>query len=161
MKVDNNHRTALFYCPHCSKTQWCREGEVQLCKLCKHCLIQFNEFISEEELKDLVLKNDGKDYTLMLLAAQQKAVQSPEYSPQKHWEKPLAKASVNARIIQPTIRMQTHLEEPSFSPKCPTCGSTAVKRIGFVERAVSVELLGLWSSKLGKTMSCKNCGAKW
>lgn len=43
-------------------------------------------------------------------------------------------------------------------PKCPTCGSLNVKKIGGVERAASVGLFGLFSKKIGKTFECKNCG---
>lgn len=46
-------------------------------------------------------------------------------------------------------------------PKCPTCGSTNVEKIGTLERGISVTAWGLFSSKLGKTMKCKNCGYKW
>lgn len=47
------------------------------------------------------------------------------------------------------------------TPKCPTCGSTNIKKIGNLERGASVGLFGLFSSKIGKTMQCKNCGYKW
>lgn len=47
------------------------------------------------------------------------------------------------------------------TPKCPTCGSTKVHKIGVMERGVSVGLFGLFSSKIGKTMKCNNCGYKW
>ena len=43
-------------------------------------------------------------------------------------------------------------------PKCPTCGSLNVKKIGSVERAASVGLFGLFSKKINKTFECKNCG---
>lgn len=46
-------------------------------------------------------------------------------------------------------------------PKCPTCGSENVKRIGKLSRLVSVKMWGAASDKLGKTMECGNCGYKW
>lgn len=46
-------------------------------------------------------------------------------------------------------------------PKCPTCQSTNVSKIGSLERGVSVAALGLMSGKIGKTMKCNNCGYKW
>lgn len=46
-------------------------------------------------------------------------------------------------------------------PKCPTCGSTNVKKIGAGKRWVSTGMFGLASSNLGKTMQCGSCGAKW
>ena len=49
----------------------------------------------------------------------------------------------------------------TYKPKCPTCGSTDIKRIGDIERGVSVGAFGLASSKINKTFKCKNCGYTW
>ena len=46
-------------------------------------------------------------------------------------------------------------------PKCPTCGSTNVKYISTLNRAVSIGVFGLFSSKIGKNYECLNCKAKW
>ena len=46
-------------------------------------------------------------------------------------------------------------------PKCPTCGSLSVKKIGGAERAVSVGMFGLFSKKINKTFKCGNCGYTW
>lgn len=46
-------------------------------------------------------------------------------------------------------------------PKCPTCGSTNIKKISGTKRWVTTGLFGLASSNVGKTMECKNCGYKW
>lgn len=47
------------------------------------------------------------------------------------------------------------------SPKCPSCGSANVSKIGTLNRMVSTGLFGLASSKIGKTHKCKNCGTTW
>ena len=46
-------------------------------------------------------------------------------------------------------------------PKCPTCGSLNVRKIGTLSRMASVGFFGLGSSKLGKIEECKDCGYKW
>ncbi len=46
-------------------------------------------------------------------------------------------------------------------PKCPTCGSTNIKKISGTKRWIGTGLFGLASSNLGKTMQCNSCGAKW
>nr|DAO90213.1 MAG TPA: RNA polymerase-like protein [Caudoviricetes sp.] len=46
-------------------------------------------------------------------------------------------------------------------PKCPTCGSTNIKRISGTKRWLTTGLFGLASSDIGKTMVCKNCGFKF
>lgn len=46
-------------------------------------------------------------------------------------------------------------------PKCPTCSSNNVQKIGTGERAVSVAMLGIFSKKINKSFKCKNCGYTW
>ena len=46
-------------------------------------------------------------------------------------------------------------------PTCPTCGSTNVRHISTFNRAVSIGVFGLFSSKIGKNYECLNCKAKW
>lgn len=45
------------------------------------------------------------------------------------------------------------------SPKCPYCGSFNTSKIGNVTRGISVGLLGLASSKIGKQWHCDHCGS--
>ena len=47
------------------------------------------------------------------------------------------------------------------TPTCPTCGSTNVKHISTLNRAVSIGVFGLFSSKIGKTYECLNCKMNW
>lgn len=53
------------------------------------------------------------------------------------------------------------LEEQSRTPKCPSCGSSNISKIGVVGRAVSFKLFGLVSSTIGKTHKSNNCGTTW
>ena len=46
-------------------------------------------------------------------------------------------------------------------PKCPICGSTNVEKISTAKKAFGFAMVGLFSSNLGKTMHCRNCGYKW
>lgn len=46
-------------------------------------------------------------------------------------------------------------------PKCPTCGSLNVKRIGGIESGASVGMFGIFSKKINKTFKCGNCGYTW
>lgn len=50
---------------------------------------------------------------------------------------------------------------PQNIPKCPTCGSTNVEKISTAKKAFGFAMVGLFSSNLGKTMHCRNCGYKW
>lgn len=46
-------------------------------------------------------------------------------------------------------------------PKCPTCGSTNIKKMGGVERGASIAAFGIFSKKINKTFKCCNCGYTW
>jgi transposase-like protein len=52
-------------------------------------------------------------------------------------------------------------QEWQNKPKCPTCGSTNISKIGTLNRMASVGFFGLASSKIGKTQKCNNCGYTW
>ena len=49
----------------------------------------------------------------------------------------------------------------STVPRCPTCGSTNIKKISGTKRWVTKGMFGLGSSNVGKTMQCNSCGYKW
>ena len=46
-------------------------------------------------------------------------------------------------------------------PKCPTCSSINIEKIGSVNKTVSIALFGFFSSKIGKQFQCLECGYKW
>lgn len=46
-------------------------------------------------------------------------------------------------------------------PKCPNCNGYNTKRITTVNRAISVSVVGLASSKIGKSFECLDCKYKW
>lgn len=53
------------------------------------------------------------------------------------------------------------LEEQSRVPKCPTCGSTNIRKMGGVERGASIWAFGIFGKKINKTFKCGNCGYTW
>ena len=59
------------------------------------------------------------------------------------------------------VQQQKSVTSSSNKPKCPTCGSTNIKKISETKRWLSTGLFGLASSNIGKSMCCQNCGYKW
>lgn len=59
------------------------------------------------------------------------------------------------------MRMEKRQAQKANVPRCPTCGSTNVEKISTAKKAFGFAMVGLFSSNLGKTMHCKNCGYKW
>lgn len=66
----------------------------------------------------------------------------------------------NLKMEQFKQSTQQQLSQANI-PKCPTCGSTDIKKISGTKRWVGVGLFGLASSDIGKTQQCNNCGYKW
>lgn len=54
-----------------------------------------------------------------------------------------------------------HAKQKENVPKCPTCGSTNIRKIGALERGTSASMFGLFSKKINKSFECKNCGYTW
>ncbi len=69
-------------------------------------------------------------------------------------------------LTQKAIERQEILSQPDSAfyanvPKCPTCGSTNVQRIGTGEKMVSGALWGLFSTKIRKNYKCNSCKYMW
>ena len=47
------------------------------------------------------------------------------------------------------------------TPKCPTCGSTNLKRISTTAKAVNTAMFGLLGTKRHKQWHCNSCGSEW
>lgn len=62
---------------------------------------------------------------------------------------------------QPMAQTNPVLTREVNVPKCPTCGSKRIRKIGYFDRATSVAFWGLGSGKLGKSMICEDCKYKW
>lgn len=48
-----------------------------------------------------------------------------------------------------------------FVPKCPTCGSSDIKKISTTAKVIGAGLFGLLSKTAKSQFECKNCGYKW
>ena len=56
------------------------------------------------------------------------------------------------------------IDHPSVSgcvPKCPTCGSTKIKRISASSKVGNIMLFGLLGNKRKKQFHCNNCRYEW
>ena len=53
------------------------------------------------------------------------------------------------------------LEALKNVPKCPTCGSTNIKKISTTRKVVGAGLFGLFSKDATSQFCCGSCGYKW
>lgn len=98
---------------------------------------------------DFVPSNKTKEEILDEYAAIYKTKEMRE----KEYEQRLEQA----RRYQANAQAQKLLNKP----KCPTCGSTNIKKIGGIERGASIAAFGIFSKKINKTFKCYNCGYTW
>lgn len=65
-----------------------------------------------------------------------------------------------AQFKATTVQQESATQQQNV-PKCPTCGSTNIKKISAGSRWLSTGLFGISSGKMGKSMECRNCGYKF
>lgn len=78
----------------------------------------------------------------------------------------LCKCCKGRMLLKKTVNMNKIKEStPDIlqynKPKCPTCGSTNIKKISGIERGASIAAFGIFSKKINKTFKCNNCGYTW
>lgn len=143
----------LCYCKKCGRIVLFIIEDKLICDCCKSEVFpipqQFlkSEFSINEELKQQFID----EYVKI----------SPEFDQYlfDHRDEILAKQSTefNAKMEHG----KAVLEEASRVPKCPTCQSTNIRKMGGVERGASIAAFGIFSKKINKTFKCGNCGYTW
>lgn len=56
---------------------------------------------------------------------------------------------------------RSNRKQTDNTPKCPHCHSANIQKIGTLERAGSITMLGVFSKKINKSFKCKSCGYTW
>ena len=64
------------------------------------------------------------------------------------------------RRIEKTAKVPPEYPFPD-TPRCPTCGSTKIRKLSAGARGVSLGLFGLASKTARSQFVCNNCGYKW
>ena len=109
------------------------------CKKCNKTLY----YLSNEEYST-VCKTCGQDLIFEM---------SRPYNPKNNIRQA---NSMNSHSRATTQKQTQPINE--YVPKCPTCGSTNIRKMGSIERGASILTFGLFSKKINKTFKCNNCG---
>lgn len=152
-------------CPHCGYINfYVKPSKFPICKCCdyedpiiitndeRHNLVvsikaSINEQKSNEELADIIDEALREKYVYDNEHFSKKAYNDMlEYTERKEKE---AKAFFSSNSSDP------------HTPKCPTCGSTDLRKVSVGAKAVSVGLFGIFSQKVKKTWHCEICGYEW
>lgn len=148
----------LYYCKKCGRIIFKMDFDDKTCDCCKSTVFPIpNEYKGDY----ITFQNDLREKYVKT---------APEFDQYlfDHREEILAKQNVefnHKMAIGSAIGNGVKPEEAfkgNFNvAKCPSCGSTNISKIGFVNRTVSVGVFGLASSKIGKTHKCNSCGTTW
>lgn len=70
---------------------------------------------------------------------------------------------INIKEDKPKVKIYTQPQQPQPQniPKCPTCGSTNLKKISTTSKAINTGLFGLLGNKRKMQFHCNNCGYEW
>lgn len=147
---------SLILCPECTK-------EVSdKAKQCIHCGYPLDEYV-----KKINKSNDIKIDQKCVLCGQN------EWSYDKQTGCNICKCcgyivvsdenryNEYSKLIEIKKEQQVQNKQDLNVPKCPTCQSTNIRKIGAGERVASVLGLGIFSKKINKTWKCNNCGHTW
>lgn len=137
----------LYYCEKCGGTGVLDED---VCVLCG----SHNSFkpVPDEYVDDYAIKDNLKEQFI------EKIVKfSPNFD-QECWDRREAYKEIQKHNNE---LLENDKVKQSNVPKCPTCSSTNVQKIGTGERVASVAMMGIFSKKINKSFKCKSCGYTW
>lgn len=147
----------LHYCKKCGRIIEIDTYDIRKnfnCDCCNSTIEPIPNIFLDEDL-DCCFKDDNTEQQFI----DEYIKTSPEFDQDlfDHRDEILAKQSAefNAKMEHG----KAILEDKSKSPKCTYCGSTNIRKIGLLNRAISTEFWGLGSKKIGKQFHCNHCGA--
>lgn len=138
----------IMICPHCGRLAWLPEVT---CVHCSYLMTNYRRWIAADD--------EGKREILS------KINQPKEYKPMENqeWLDEADKTDAKIRRYLEKEKEQAEIEaaKPKYVPKCPTCGSPDLEKIGTASKVLDVAFWGFASGKVKKTFHCKNCGYEW
>lgn len=156
-------RKYITYCPVCGYIDY--KHTYNVCQFCGHTLKDSDHSMRETkdklrfELKpiknDIILRYVRNNPDFDLTKYQTREEEEKErlrIAGEEAWAKHQA---------QVAMWKKDNAERAANAPRCPTCGSTDLKKIDALDRAISVSFLGLASGKIGKSFKCNHCGYMW
>lgn len=137
-KIEGRNR-----CADCFDARMNRQ--LQICPICNHDVIPMSIDVIEI---DTILDISGE--TSFILAMDELKQKDPI-------EFQLKMSQFKTQLQQQNSNTTT----VSNTPKCPTCGSTNIKKISGLAKARSVAMFGILSRKVHKQWHCNSCGSEW
>lgn len=149
----------MKYCSKCGRELFDKDIKCDKCKS--------TDFISEKECEEIIQKINNAN-----IISKKKLFKDPIYkmvydsiiNKPKDYINYNIRNNANESNEEYFNRINRHTINNSQNrniPKCPTCGSTNIRKMGGVERGASIVAFGIFSKKINKTFKCDNCGYTW
>lgn len=144
----------LCYCKKCGRiVYFMLKSDEKICDCCKSTVYPVpDEYL---DCKFSVDPNKKEEFIEKYIKS------SPEFDPYLFEHRDEILARENMKLNAALAHGASILEEKSRVPKCPTCGSTNIRKMSGVERGASISAFGIFSKKINKTFKCGNCGYTW
>ena len=144
----------LLYCKKCGKVF----HTISTNEKCPFCGLQTSPVPKEywEDDNGIFLSNQTKEKIVEELVKNSPNFNQNAFDGRIEKEKESDKEWQRVQSI-----IDTRSNQSKNQPKCPTCGSTNIKKVSGVERGTSVAFFGLFSKKIGKQFKCNSCGYMW
>lgn len=148
--------SVLCYCKKCGRRVFKEPNIDWVCDYCNNKLFAVPDQYLHEKCK-IAFKNDDVEEQFI----NEYIKSSPEFNQYLFDHRDEDLAARRKQRANDMARAKATVAEKSRTPKCPSCGSTNISKIGAINRAVSVGIFGLASGKIGKTHKCNKCGSMW
>lgn len=143
------------YCPYCKKYQPSTFYDCAFC-LRKLWLLKDWEETEDEEKEDwLKYPMPAKDIS----GIDSDLVKKNQNEATAYDTK--IKAEIQEKLDEERRKAEEEAAKPVYTPRCPTCGSPDLEKIGTASKVLDVAFWGFASGKVRKTFHCKNCGYEW
>lgn len=149
----------MKYCSKCGRELFDKDIECDKCKS--------TDFISEKECKEIIQEINNANMISkkkLLKDSTYKMVYDSIINKQRDYFNPCITNSNSESNEEYFDRIKKHTiikPEKLSIPKCPTCGSTNIRKMSGIERGASIATFGIFSKKINKTFKCGNCGYTW
>lgn len=142
-----------FYCKCCGKIHELGQYMCDKCGAIETYVICSHELDYYKSLSEKLYGNYKHWYEFLI----------PEIKANKEFDEQKFNRIDPDETYKPTFKISTYSDTSNFqgSPRCPICGSTNIQKISGTKKAASAILFGIFSTNIGKTFECKNCGMKF
>lgn len=140
------------YCPYCKKYQPSTFYDCAFC-LRKLWLLKDWEETEDEEKEDwLKYPMPAKDISGMDADTVRKNQDEAAAYDAK------VKAEIQEKLDEERRKAEEEAAKPKYTPKCPVCGSSDLRKISATSKVLDVAFWGFAAGKPKKTYHCNNCG---